>query len=641
LQALLRRVVLKEPPDRPILKLGPKARIVWMKEKSRLQALRKQLQSIKLSLIGVIQARNSVNITKICLRLEGVGFVQPHPSTELDSDNDSGLEPEILSTVQSNRDIAKQLFHVREEGTFLLHASTSGCPRWCSCLCHRRTHLQSPQLLNDLLGALSVNFTGIPYISVPCNEKMCKPRTSATARLTYQFPSWLLSRALTLLVDANRVNGPEMQLRTLRVIPSNSPIFRMALAGDVEGMKSLFSQGKASIWDIDSTRWSILHKAFINDQPKVCKFLLKQGADTSIEATNGTTVIERAWHFERTKTGYDDSGADTLFQILKEADIDVLIETQQYSIIHKIVLGLSNLDLANQLEHSTAMIDDVDSKGRTALWWASARGDSESVKILLEHNANIEAGPTSHSALHVAQNADCVRALLAHGANIDCRDEQHRTPLHACAYRGTGRGGSIQLLECLLDHGADIHARTYAGHTPLHYAARYGWLEHAKLLVSRGSQIDAKKATGRTPLMEVVGCSHVDSSRFVDIARFLVQTGADLGSLNTNRRNILHLSAERADSRMMHGLATILLEDTDHVHLDNHAVDAFGARPKDILEHRIKDMAASAADVEELRTAFGDLLEAVVTKSARSETTSSDVTGSASDEEDVFEDAQG
>jgi hypothetical protein len=137
-------------------------------------------------------------------------------------------------------------------------ASRSNCPRWCSCICHKPSRLNSPRLLNEVFGTMSVGYVGVPLFSSPCNEKRCKPRPSASARITYQFPSWIMARAVSMLVSS-KTAGPELQLRTLRIINPNSDIFRLAITGDVNGMKSMFKDGLASIYDIDNRRWSLLH----------------------------------------------------------------------------------------------------------------------------------------------------------------------------------------------------------------------------------------------------------------------------------------------------------------------------------------------------------------------------------------------
>lgn len=65
-------------------------------------------------------------------------------------------------------------------------------------------------------------------------------------------------KAVSLLISSTSA-GPELLLKTLRVLPSDAEIFRLVSIGDLEGIKTVFSNGQASVNDIDDQRWSLLH----------------------------------------------------------------------------------------------------------------------------------------------------------------------------------------------------------------------------------------------------------------------------------------------------------------------------------------------------------------------------------------------
>ena len=52
----------------------------------------------------------------------------------------------------------------------------------------------------------------------------------------------------------------------------------------------------------------------------------------------------------------------------------------------------------------------------------------------------------------------------------------------------------------LIDSGADLEAKDQNGWTPLFWAARFGYTEVVKLLVSKGASKDLKDNNGDTPL---------------------------------------------------------------------------------------------------------------------------------------------
>ncbi|TRM57323.1 ankyrin repeat-containing domain protein, partial [Schizophyllum amplum] len=60
--------------------------------------------------------------------------------------------------------------------------------------------------------------------------------------------------------------------------------------------------------------------------------------------------------------------------------------------------------------------------------------------------------------------------------------------------------------------------------TPLHRAAEDGHLELARLLVDHGADIEAQEEEGRTPLHLTAEGGHCE------VARFLIDKGADVDS---------------------------------------------------------------------------------------------------------------
>lgn len=96
---------------------------------------------------------------------------------------------------------------------------------------------------------------------------------------------------------------------------------------------------------------------------------------------------------------------------------------------------------------SAAQVEDKGQKDSTPLMEAASAGHLDIVKLLLSHNADV--------------NAHCATG---------------NTPLmFACA------GGQVDVVKVLLKHGANVEEQNENGHTPLMEAASAGHVEVAKV----------------------------------------------------------------------------------------------------------------------------------------------------------------
>ncbi len=148
------------------------------------------------------------------------------------------------------------------------------------------------------------------------------------------------------------------------------------------------------------------------------------------------------------------------------------------------------------LRKEPELVNSYSSDGFTPLHLASFFGRPETVKMLLESKAHVNA---------VAKNPTKVM------------------PLHSAL-----AGGSMPIIEMLVDHGADVNAAQQAGFTPLHEAAQSGNLQAAILLLSHGAKINVKADNGKTPLaLTLVEGREAGSKEDRDrVAEFLRDHGA-------------------------------------------------------------------------------------------------------------------
>ena len=127
------------------------------------------------------------------------------------------------------------------------------CGGYCSCVCHSHTRKRTPSFLQNVLGTLFISYTGMPLLRYCCNNPSCVSQTPRSLELTYCFPSWVLQRAIYLVASTAYSCGPGIGLtvrRRLEYAGENS-IFQMAIVGNIEGIRELFSRRLATPNDID------------------------------------------------------------------------------------------------------------------------------------------------------------------------------------------------------------------------------------------------------------------------------------------------------------------------------------------------------------------------------------------------------
>ena len=144
--------------------------------------------------------------------------------------------------------------------------------------------------------------------------------------------------------------------------------------------------------------------------------------------------------------------------------------------------------------------DAANIDGMTALLFAAQNGNTDIVKYLVEHGADIKAQDSllSRSALHFAAesgNLECIKYLAEKGADLLDKDIHGATPLHYAA-----KGNHLDVVKYLVGKKMDYTAKDVRGWTAMHYAACGGSIDVVKYLLAKGLNINERNQSGRTPL---------------------------------------------------------------------------------------------------------------------------------------------
>ena len=140
-----------------------------------------------------------------------------------------------------------------------------------------------------------------------------------------------------------------------------------------------------------------------------------------------------------------------------------------------------------------------------ALLWASDKGYSSVVSILLDNGADVNSIATWRAtALMLSARTGCfdtVKTLLTANANVNSVSDNGWTALIIASDKGHS-----EVVSLLLEYGADVNAKGIGDKTPLMYAVD-NYLGNGIIvgdLLSKGADVNAQNNEGETALILAV-----------------------------------------------------------------------------------------------------------------------------------------
>jgi ankyrin repeat protein len=238
----------------------------------------------------------------------------------------------------------------------------------------------------------------------------------------------------------------------------------------------------------------------------------------------------------------------------------------------------------------------INNAGLTPLLFAARQGATESVRALVENNANPDLGdPSGITPMIMAiMNAqyDTAAALLKLGADPNASDSTGRSPLFSAVDmhklewlfsrptpKPAGKMDSADMVKLLLERGANpnqrlraratsfqhdtpTNANFIAGATPFLKAASASDAAMMRLLIEHGADPNLANNDGTTPLMAAAGLNWRDissvgaQSETIEAIQVCLEHGADVNAVNRNGETPLHGAAQRGAESVVTFLAS-------------------------------------------------------------------------------------
>ncbi|MDE0200553.1 MAG: ankyrin repeat domain-containing protein [Caldilineaceae bacterium] len=314
----------------------------------------------------------------------------------------------------------------------------------------------------------------------------------------------------------------------MKVLLGRAPDSATAASGDGQKAASPSAIGSKALF-----------AAIESDNAAMVRLLVEAGADVNAaEGFGGNTPLHEAV----------EEGNAEIVQILVDAGADIEAE----GFMDQTPLSLAAEEGASEImqillgqgaDNGTQEGEDKQAPaiGSEALFTAIEKGDVETVRLLVEAGADVNAaeGFGGNTPLHEAVeegNAEIVQILVDAGADIEAEGFMDQTPLSLAAEEGAseimqillGQGadngtqegedkqapaigsealftaiekGDVEMVRILVEAGADINAADgFGGNTPLHEAVEQGDAEIVRILVAAGADVHAEGYFDRTPL---------------------------------------------------------------------------------------------------------------------------------------------
>jgi len=410
------------------------------------------------------------------------------------------------------------------------------------------------------------NLTPLHYAILNGNLEMVKLLVENGAKL-YRKTSFLYNRgrAIHLAVMSNNLEIVKFMVENagVKLDKKNgigwTPVLVATATGNLEMIKYLLSRGAKIRKVKDYFDNNAIHLAIGTGNVDVIKYLISNKVKVNAKNYFDFTPIFLASRF-----GYLDV---VKLLISNGAKYKKSISYIGFPITQAVKNGHLNI-VKYFIEDLGFNVGKKDSDGYTLLHRAAYYGDLEMVKYLIDRGAswNTCIKYYGYPVFKAAEGGhlNVVKYFVEElGFDVNKRDKDSWTVLHWAAMGDKGED-NVKVVQYLLSKGLDIDVSTKKGLTPLYVASGMGCVEVVKYLISKGAEWKRFKKKYGYPITYAVMKGNLEVVKYfiedlnydfnkrdqrkrilldwaakncqVDVVKYLVKMGADVGKINKNIR---------------------------------------------------------------------------------------------------------
>ncbi|KAJ7326499.1 putative multiple ankyrin repeats single kh domain protein [Mycena albidolilacea] len=269
---------------------------------------------------------------------------------------------------------------------------------------------------------------------------------------------------------------------------------------------------------------------------EVVRFLLQNGADPNVNENGVTALIAASYaHLDIVRILLQ-SGAQVNTVALNQAStrrrwdiVQALVQKSCFSVLCEwiadglvIALEGGGLEAVKILLEAWIHLVGTQVLPHHLVVIASERGQSDSVRLLLEHGADINTADKEYNTLCAASlngHFNTIRVLLEKGAEVNAMSGRYGSVLQAASLRG-----NVEIVELLLENGAEDNAAGGEYGSALQAASFMGNMEIVRLLLEHGAEVNTAGGEYGSALQ----AASIEGN--MEIVRLLLENGAEINA---------------------------------------------------------------------------------------------------------------